>query len=115
MTFHNTQGDALGYVLDGISGYSTHVFHELPKLELVIKMSVSLVLFECLLIITTASRCCELDVAAYCTAVDKFHELEAMNRGQIKRESRPPGFELPFWPLKKIRSRNGNDAASILG
>ncbi|MBR4534954.1 MAG: hypothetical protein IKO85_10550 [Bacteroidaceae bacterium] len=35
MTFHNTQGDALGYVLDGLSGYSTHVFHELPKLELV--------------------------------------------------------------------------------
>ena len=33
MAFHNTQGDALGYVLDGLSGYSTHVFHELPKLE----------------------------------------------------------------------------------
>lgn len=32
----------------------------------------------------------------------------------LKREPGPHGFELPFWPLKKIRSRNGNDAASIL-
>ena len=40
---------------------------------------------------------------------------EGYDRGVQKREPRPHGFELPFWPLKKIRSRNGNCAASILG